>query len=70
MHHYLMKVESIIHRKRVPMSNESRDPVVELDRIRLEIEDVMRDNMIAFVNSIRKIELILIDIDERLKALE
>ena len=52
------------------MSDESRNPSIGIDQARLEIDPKMRDNISAIVEALRNIETILIDIDNRLKALE
>ena len=46
------------------------DTNIELDELRLEENDVSRDNIEAVRRSLEKIQLILNDIDQRLKALE
>jgi hypothetical protein len=52
------------------MSGESSSPTIELGELRLEVDELMRDNIVALKDSLLKIQLILTDIDARLKALE
>ena len=52
------------------MANESRSPQIQLGELKLEVDNVMRDNIVEIKDALERIELILVDIDNRLKAVE
>jgi len=47
-----------------------KDYDIELDELRLDMDEVNRDNYIALSNSLAMIQEILLDIKARLEALE
>jgi hypothetical protein len=42
----------------------------QLNTVYLDVDEKMRENLMSITNSIRRIELILADINKRLEALE
>jgi len=52
------------------MVNESRNPDIKLSDPRLDIDEVLRENVIILYDALVSIQEILVDIDARLKELE
>jgi hypothetical protein len=61
-------VESSRQQKREPMSNIEYN--AEVDTLYLDVDEKLRENFSSIEKSLRKIELVLADINERLEALE